>query len=136
MTHPIQIADIDHVVLRVSDLSLMLTFYSEILGCEPVRRNEELGLIHLRAGRSLIDLITIDGPLGKKGGQGPGFEGRNLDHFCLRVADFDPMGIVAFLREKGVRVDDPAERFGADGHGLSIYLNDPENNTVELRAHQ
>ena len=89
---------------------------------------------HLRVGRSMVDLVTIDGPLGKPGGAGPAREGRNVDHFCFRVEPFDQEAIVAHLKKHGVQPGDIRPRYGAEGNGVSIYLTDPEGNTVELKG--
>ena len=91
----IQIREIDHLVLRVVDLSAMLRFYCDGLGCRVERRQDEIGLIQLRAGRSMLDLVPLDGKLGRAGGAAPGREGRNLDHLCLRVEPFDEAAIRA-----------------------------------------
>jgi catechol 2,3-dioxygenase-like lactoylglutathione lyase family enzyme len=130
----LNIRDIDHLVLRVADLDAMLRFYSGALGCSVERRRDDIGLVQLRAGRSLIDLVTVDGPLGRAGGAAPGREGRNLDHFCLRVEPFDEAAIRAGLREHGVEAGAVEMRYGAEGEGPSIYLDDPEGNTVELKG--
>jgi catechol 2,3-dioxygenase-like lactoylglutathione lyase family enzyme len=131
----IRIRDIDHLVLRVSDLDAMLRFYVGVLGCSIERRRDDLGLVQLRAGRSLIDLATLDGKLGRAGGAAPGREGRNLDHFCLRVEEpFDGEAIRAALREQGIETGEVQSRYGAEGQGPSIYLTDPEGNTVELKG--
>ena len=89
----IHILELDHIVLRVVDLDKMLRFYCGTLGCSVEGRQEEIGLIQLRAGRSLIDLVPVNGKLGSAGGAAPGAEGRNLDHFCLRVEPFDAEAI-------------------------------------------
>lgn len=130
----IRIREIDHVVLRVSDLERMIGFYRDVLGCEVAWRRPELGLVHLRAGRSMIDLVPVDGPLGRPGGAAPGSEGRNMDHVCLRVEPFDEGAIVAHLEAHGARVGEIRARFGAEGNGTSVYLRDPEDNVVELKG--
>jgi catechol 2,3-dioxygenase-like lactoylglutathione lyase family enzyme len=130
----IRIRDIDHVVLRVRDLERMIDFYCNALGCALEWRRDDLGLVHLRAGRSLIDLVPVDGPLGRQGGAAPGPEGRNMDHLCLRVEPFDEPGILAHLRASGARIGDIAPRYGADGTGPSIYVHDPDGNVVELKG--
>jgi catechol 2,3-dioxygenase-like lactoylglutathione lyase family enzyme len=112
----------------------MIAFYTQVLGCSVDRDRPELGLTHVRAGRELIDLVTLDGPLGRMGGAGPGREGRNLDHFCLRVAPFDEAAIRAHLARHAVEVADSGERYGAEGDGPSLYVRDPEGNTVELKG--
>lgn len=134
MTGPIRPREIDHLVLRVRDLDAMLAFYRDVLGCTVERRRDDIGLVQLRAGRSLIDLVPVDGKLGRAGGAAPGPEGRNLDHLCLRVEPFDGEAIRAFLRERGADPGEIASRFGAEGEGLSIYVSDPEGNTVELKG--
>ncbi len=130
----IRVVGIDHVVLRVRDLERMIAFYRDVLGCPVEWRRDALGLLHLRAGHALIDLVPVDGPLGRKGGAPPGPEGHNVDHVCLRVAPFDAAAIAAHLAARGVRVGEVRPRFGAQGEGVSIYLWDPEGNLVELKG--
>jgi glyoxylase I family protein len=128
------IKHLDHVVLRVTDLRAMMAFYTDVLGCPVEKVQEDLGLYQLRAGSALIDLVPIDGPLGQKGGAAPGEEGRNLDHFCLRVDPFDAEAIDAHLRAHGAEPVPVASRYGAEGQGPSIYVSDPEGNVVELKG--
>ena len=130
----IHIADIDHIVLRVSNLEAMLGFYTGVLGCAVEKRQDDIGLIQLRAGRSMIDLVPLDGQLGRAGGAAPGWEGRNLDHFCLRVDPFDEPAIRTHLQAAGIAAGPVKPRYGAQGTGPSIYLSDPEGNTVELKG--
>jgi len=130
----LKIREIDHLVLRVVDLDRMLAFYCDVLGCAIERRQDEIGLVQLRAGRSLVDLVPVDGKLGRVGGRAPEREGRNLDHLCLRVEPFDGDAIRAFLRERGVEAGEVASRYGAEGEGPSIYVDDPEGNTVEIKG--
>ena len=131
---PFALRQIDHVVLRVSDAGAMEDFYCNVLGCSVERRQEEIGLIQLRAGQSLIDLVPVDGRLGRKGGAAPGVEGRNMDHLCLRAEPFDRDGIVAYLQAHGVRIGEFGSRYGAEGEGPSQYLFDPEGNLIELKG--
>ena len=130
----IRIRDIDHLVLRVADLERMLRFYCEALGCAVERRLDDIGLVQLRAGRSIIDLVPVASPLGRAGGAAPGMEGRNLDHFCLRVDPFDEAVIRDHLRAHGIEAGPIAARYGAEGEGPSLYLDDPEGNVVELKG--
>jgi len=130
----IHIREIDHLVLRVVDLEGMLRFYCGALGCTVERRQDEIGLVQLRAGRSIIDLVPVGGELGKAGGAAPGREARNLDHFCLRVAPFDEADIRGHLEEFGIEVGPVEMRYGAEGEGPSIYVTDPEGNVVELKG--
>lgn len=138
MAIPIKLNGLDHVVLRVRDIDAMLTFYRDILGCRLAKHNEPLGLYHLDAGGSMIDLVTLDGKLGQAGGAGPGADlaagGRNVDHIALKVRDFEPEAIHAYLSEHGIGAGEAVVRFGAEGDGPSIYLTDPEGNGVELKG--
>jgi catechol 2,3-dioxygenase-like lactoylglutathione lyase family enzyme len=130
----IHIREIDHLVLRVVDLDQMLHFYCDVLGCTIERRQDSIGLVQLRAGRSLVDLVPIDSELGSAGGAAPGIEGRNLDHFCFRVEPFDAAGIRMELEARGIVVGPMESRYGAEGEGPSIYVTDPEGNLVELKG--
>jgi len=130
----ISIAGLDHIVLRVRDLDRALAFYCTALGCPIERRLDDLGLIQLRAGHCLIDLVPVTSPLGQKGGAAPGQEGRNMDHFCLQVRPFDETAIRAHLSTHGITAGPTETRYGAEGSGPSIYIQDPDGNTVELKG--
>jgi len=119
----IRIGEIDHVVLRAIDIEAMQRFYGEVLGCHEDRRQDEIGLVQLRAGR-----------LGRHGGAAPGREGHNMDHLCLRVEDYDEAAILAHLKAHGVRIGESGSRYGAQGEGPSIYLYDPQGNMIELKG--
>jgi len=129
-----RIRQIDHLVLRVVDIDSMIKFYRDVLGCGLEKIQEKAGLYQLRAGTSLIDLVPVDGKLGRMGGAPPGKEGRNLDHVCLSVEPFDGEAIIEYLRGKGCDPGPVESRYGAEGDGPSIYLNDPEGNVVELKG--
>ena len=129
-----QLLGIDHVVLRVRCLNSMLEFYQDVLGCKLVRSNEKLGLYHLSAGASMIDLIPVDMELGRKGGTAPGLEGHNVDHIALKIHPFDENEIRDYLFSKGIKVSDIETRFGAEGSGPSVYVEDPEGNSIELKG--
>ena len=131
---PFEIRGLDHLVLRVRDLDCMVRFYCEILGCRMERVQAGIGLTQIRAGRSLIDLVTIDGPLGRMGGAAPGKEGRNLDHFCVTIDGYDEAKIRAYLTAHGVEIGEAGSRYGAEGEGPSLYVSDPEGNVVELKG--
>jgi len=135
MRPPFSVLRIDHVVLRVKDVERSIAFYCDVLGCTVEKRRDDLGLVHLRAGASLIDLVTPDGPLGKPGGALAGAEGRNVDHLCLRIEPFDETTIRARMAQHGVPVHGEVQNnFGAEGNGPSIYLTDPDGNSVELKG--
>jgi glyoxylase I family protein len=132
--NPIVVQGLDHVVLRVRDVARMQSFYCDVLGCTVEKVQAEIGLTQLRAGRSLIDLVDVDGKLGRMGGAPPGREGRNMDHLCLRVERLNGPTLQAYLQSKAVEPGEVVSRYGADGQGPSMYLSDPEGNTVELKG--
>ncbi len=129
-----RIVGLDHVVLRVQDLPSMVRFYCDVLGCKAERERPDLGMTQLRAGRSLIDLVSVDGEIGRRGGAAPGKEARNMDHLCLRVEPFDAGTIASHLHAHGVAPGEVKSRYGAEGIGPSLYITDPEGNTVELKG--
>lgn len=123
---PLRVAEIDHVVVRCADLPRTLAFYTRVLGLPEERRLDAIGLVQLRAGRSLVDLVPADTP--------PAFGERNVDHFCLAVDVADMDVLVRYLAAEGVTMlGEPTERYGAHGSGPSLYVNDPEGNVVELK---
>lgn len=131
----IRIKGLDHVVIRARNMEAMCAFYCDVLGCTVEREaSAELGLTQLRAGSALIDIVSVDGELGRAGGAPPGKEGRNMDHFCVFLEDFDEQEIRSHLASFNVSGSDLEQRYGAKGYGPSIYIQDPEGNTVELKG--
>jgi len=129
-----KIKGIDHVVVRVKDLEGAVSFYRDVLGCSVDRVREELGLVHMRAGASLIDLVSVDGKLGRMGGDAPAPRARNMDHLCLRVEPFDEADLRAYLSAHGVGAGEVQMNYGSEGDGPSVYVSDPEGNVVELKG--
>jgi len=129
----INIQAIDHVVFRVVDLEKVASFYIEVLGARWEKKQEEIGLYQLRVGSALVDLVPVDGRLGRMGGAAPGKEARNVDHVCFRVLPWDGEAILGQLRELGI-AGEIVSRYGAEGDGPSIYLADPEGNNLELKG--
>lgn len=131
----IRVHTIDHVVLRTDNVDEMVRFYSSVLGCEVERQlPPETGLTQLRAGRSLIDIVSVDSSLGRAGGGPPVRSGNSLDHFCLQIEPVSESQLLDWLRSMGVEHGEFEERYGAEGFGPSLYIRDPDGNTVELRS--
>src|SRR6476646_10141776 len=122
----IRVAGLDHLVLRVADLDRSIRFYGEVLGCHVERRLEEPKLVQLRAGTSMIDLVPA-------GSTPQPAEGRNLDHFAVRIGTFDFAALAAHLQRHGIAVGEVRRRYGAEGYGSSLYITDPDGNVVELK---
>lgn len=131
----LEIKGLDHIVLRTTNLAAMLDFYCGVLNCTLERETSaETGLTQLRAGSALIDLVTVDSNLGRLGGEAPTDGGNNLDHFCLQLETITESQIASHLQQHGVVVGPFENRYGAQGFGRSVYLSDPDGNTVELRS--
>jgi glyoxylase I family protein len=123
---PLTVAELDHVVLRCRDQDRMLDFYTRVLGLNEERRIAQIGLIQLRAGASMIDLVPAAEPRIESG--------TNVDHFCLGIETDDLRSAMNYLRTNSVEVlGEPAMRYGARGMGNSIYVRDPEGNVIELK---
>lgn len=134
-TLPFRVKHIDHLVLRVSDLERSIAFYEQVVGCRVEKRRDDLGLIHVRAGTSMIDLVSLEGRLGSAGGHGAGTQGRNVDHFCLRIDPFDAGALLAHLQAHAVApLGEISSNFGAEGEGPSIYFKDPDGNVIEFKG--
>ena len=128
---------IDHIVLRTDRYAELIDFYCQVLGCFLERAtSDEFGLTQLRAGNALIDIVDVNGELGKVGGPAPGLTGNNVDHFCLQIEPLPENEIQAYLRMCGVEAGDFEDRYGAQGMGRSLYIKDLAGNTVELRSVQ
>ena len=129
---PFSVRRLDHVVLRCARFEQTLAFYQEVLGCPLERSVEHIGLYQLRAGEALIDLIPLGSELG--GDAAPDISLRNLEHFCLRVELEDWSHVRNHLQQHDVEWMEPQRRYGADGFGMSVYIQGPEGNTVELKT--
>jgi catechol 2,3-dioxygenase-like lactoylglutathione lyase family enzyme len=125
---------LDHIVLRVADVGRSCAWYRAALGCKVERVLPSLGLTQLRLGSNLIDLVDVLSPVGREGGAAAGLKRRNMDHFCVQLAEFDALKISAQLKRKGIEPGPVGRRYGALGHGPSMYLTDPDGNTVELKG--
>ena len=131
----IEVVAIDHIVLRTTKMAEMLYFYCQVLGCKVERETpKDTGLIQLRAGNALIDLVAVDSELGRLGGGAATKTENNLDHFCLQIKALPEEEICSYLLSYDITVEPFSRRYGAQGFGNSIYIQDPEGNTVELRS--
>ena len=131
----IQIKKLDHIVLRAKNPVTMIQFYCQVLGCHVERETSaELGLTQLRAGDFLIDIVAVDSIIGEKGGEAPRRSGHNLDHFCVQIEPFDEGKIREHLKKYQVKANPLEIRYGANGQGPSIYIQDPQGNTIELKG--
>jgi glyoxylase I family protein len=121
----VRVVGLDHVVLRVASLDRAIDFYQKVLGCHIERTLEQPKLVQLRAGSAMIDLVP----------GAPGEDrGRNMDHYAIRIAEMDVAAVTAHLKQHGIDAGEVRRRYGAEGYGSSIYITDPDGNTVELKG--
>jgi glyoxylase I family protein len=108
----------------------MISFYCDVLGCSLEKRSTAVaGLVHLRAGSSLIDLMPANDEM-----RSDAAVTGSLDHLCIQVEPFSEDELRSHLSDFGVAAGEFERRYGADGDGISVYLRDPEGNEVELKA--
>jgi catechol 2,3-dioxygenase-like lactoylglutathione lyase family enzyme len=124
MAPVVKVTELDHLVLDVADVERSLAWYTDVLGLEPMRvdewRRSEIPFPSVRISPStIIDLLPVDP------------SGENVNHFCLVVepTDFDALAAGGDVEV----VSGPGTRFGARGDATSLYVLDPDGNTVELR---
>lgn len=132
---PFALAALDHVVLRVPDMNKALGFYADVLGARVERRLDQFGMVQLRAGESIIDLVDIAAAwLQAEGARTFLPEARNVDHVCIRVDPFDEAAIERHLTLRGIEIIERGQRYGAQGNGPSVYVRDPFGTVVELKG--
>lgn len=56
---PFVLEGIDHILVLVSGMKPALRFYTEVLGCTVEDALPQFGMLQLRAGAALIDLVDI-----------------------------------------------------------------------------
>lgn len=120
------VSGLDHIVLNVADVERSLAWYIDVVGLEGCRvdlwRGQQVFFPSVRVNaHTIIDLIASPRT------------GVNMDHLCLVVDRADVDAIVA--DDRFTVVDGPGTRFGARGDGWSVYVHDPDGNTVEFRSY-
>jgi len=130
---PFSLEGLDHVVLLVDDMKAAETFYREVVGCTVDRSLPQFGMLQMRAGAALIDLVDIASEAGAWGRPDVA-GGRNVDHVCIATGPWDEAAMRAHLAAHGVAIVEEGVRYGARGEGLSFYVRDPAGNTIELKG--
>jgi glyoxylase I family protein len=124
---PLEVLELDHVVLRVRDQAASQRFYTTLLGLRVDHVNERAQLIQLRAGRHLIDLLPL-------APDETAAASARMDHVCLSIRCDDLGEAAAWLGRQGVTVEGGVvTRRGAFGDGSSLYIRDPDGYRIELK---
>jgi glyoxylase I family protein len=126
-----KIHGIDHIVLRTDNASALISFYRDILGLTIERKQENIGLTQLRAGRSIIDILSFATHPDAPGAWSDEDKRQRVDHFALAV-EADETELRRVLERHGIAIEQSGSRYGGQGEGFSIYIRDPENNLIEL----
>ena len=130
---PFALEGLDHVVLLVDDMEAARAFYCGVIGCTIEGALPQYGMLQLRAGAALIDLVDIGSEEGAWG-KPPVAGGRNVDHVCLATGPWDEAAMRAHLSAHEIEIVEEGIRFGARGDGLSFYVKDPAGNVLELKG--
>ena len=130
---PFALEGLDHVVLLVDDVARAEAFYCQVIGCTVDRALPEYGMLQLRAGAALIDLVDIGSEAGTWARPAVS-GGRNMDHVCIATGAWQVAEMTDHLARHGVDIVEQGVRYGARGHGLSVYVRDPFGNTIELKG--
>jgi catechol 2,3-dioxygenase-like lactoylglutathione lyase family enzyme len=130
---PFALEGLDHVVLLVGDMARARAFYCAVLGCTVEGTLPEHGMVQLRAGTALIDLVDI-GTAEGAWARPPVEGGRNVDHVCIATGPWDEAAMRAHLAAHDVAIVEEGIRTGARGDGLSFYIADPFGNVIELKG--
>ena len=130
---PFKLQGLDHVVILVRDMAEAQNFYEQVIGCTVDRALPEYGMLQLRAGASLIDLVDIGSAEGEWAR--PEIEGgRNMDHVCIATGPCREQEMRAHLARHNISIVEEGIRYGANGDGMSFYICDPSGNQIELKG--
>ena len=130
---PFNLRAIDHVVLIVDDLDRAVTWYAEVLGAAEEGDLRQFGMVQLRVGVSMIDLVDAASEEGEWAR--PKVEGgRNMDHLCLEIGPVTKTAMEAHLAKHKLKIEEEGWRSGAKGEGYSWYIRDPWDHQIELKT--
>ena len=121
-----QIERIDHLNLTVADIGRSVEFYSRILGMKTESVGE--GRVALLFGQQKIHLDAAGTAMAMSG------EKRMPAHICFITEA--PMGeVTTHLETCGVPIRMQGPRAGAIGTIQSVYIDDPDHNSIEISSY-
>ena len=133
MSPPFELERIDHVVFLVEGMDRAVRFYEDVLGARVEGDLMQVGILQLRVGESMIDLLDIADPRGAQA-RPEVAGGRNVDHVAIAVKNVDEAALRDHLAVHGVEIHEEGMRSGAKGRGYSWYIRDPWGNVIELKS--
>jgi glyoxylase I family protein len=130
---PFELRAIDHVVLIVDDLERAAKWYADVVGATEEHSLRQFGMVQLRAGASMIDLVDAASEKGEWAR--PKVDGgRNMDHLCLEIGPVTKAAMQAHLKKHELEIEEEGWRSGAKGQGYSWYIRDPWDHQIELKT--
>lgn len=130
---PFALEGIDHILLLVGGMKPAVRFYTNVLGCKVEGKLPEYGMLQLRAGSALIDLVDISVPQAAWA-LPPVAGGRNIDHLCLALGSHDEAKLRRHLARHRIEIIEEGIHGGSRGESLSLYVRDPSGNVIELKG--
>jgi catechol 2,3-dioxygenase-like lactoylglutathione lyase family enzyme len=130
---PFALEGIDHILLLVNGMAPAVRFYTKALGCKVEGKLPQYGMLQLRAGSALIDLVDVSVPQGSWAAP-PVAGGRNLDHLCLALGGHDEAKLRRHLARHRIAIIEEGIHGGSRGESLSLYVRDPSGNVIELKG--
>jgi catechol 2,3-dioxygenase-like lactoylglutathione lyase family enzyme len=120
---------IDHLNITVADIDRSIEFYDRVLGTRSERMGE--GRAALLFGQQKIHLDLAGAPMGAGGMSG---EKRMPAHICF-ITETPIAEVAAHLEACGVPIRMQGPRAGAIGTIQSVYIDDPDQNSVEISTY-
>ena len=123
-----EIKELGHVVLYVSELERSRRFYADILGWHEIPVSLGGRAAMFSSGRTHHELLLLE--VGPDAAPVPPGSRLGMYHFGLKVGESDDelRDALAILKEQGVKM------VGSSDHGVthSLYIEDPDGNEIEL----
>ena len=121
------ISHIDHLVLTVSDINASVTFFVDVLGMTPIIFAD--GRKAVCFGEQKINFQNVGQEMRNHALEGSG-------DLCL-IANIELEEVIAHLNHKNVAIlEGPVLKTGAMGPMMSVYINDLDNNLIEISRYQ
>jgi glyoxylase I family protein len=117
MTLPLQISQIDHCSVIITDVERSRRFYRDVLGLKEINKPRTFDFVVLwfDLGNMHIHLLLKDEP-----------DTISPRHFALRVGD--AASARTYFRQRGLAIQETTPIPGAD----RFFIHDPDGNRIEI----
>jgi glyoxylase I family protein len=115
--HPLQISQLDHCSVLITDVERSRRFYGGLLGLSEIHkpRTFDFVVIWYELGNHTLHLLLKDKP-----------DSISPRHFALRVTD--AAAARTYFRSHGLKIDETTLIPGAD----RFFISDPDGNRIEI----